>query len=45
LQTRQDAENKNGILVSANQAFIGSEGAPGNAKATITVVDGVVGLK
>ena len=40
-QTR--CRNENGIIVPASSAFIGSEGAPGNAKATITVVDGVVG--
>jgi hypothetical protein len=33
--------NKNGIIVSTN-AFIGSPGATGNAKATITVTNGTV---
>lgn len=40
-QTR--CRDENGLLVSANEAFIGSPGALGNAKATITVTDGVVG--
>ncbi len=33
--------NRNGIIVSSN-AFIGSVGAPGNARANITVTNGVV---
>jgi len=33
--------NQNGIIVSSN-AFVGSPGAPGNARATITVVNGSV---
>jgi len=34
--------DENGLIVSPDIAFIGSEGAEGNAKATITVVDGKV---
>lgn len=33
--------NKNGIIVSSN-VFIGSTGAPGNARANITVTNGVI---
>jgi len=39
-QTR--CRDENGILTTANKAFVGSPGAPGNARATITVVNGVV---
>lgn len=40
-QTR--CRDENGLLVPSSEAFIGCPGAPGNARATITVVDGVVG--
>lgn len=39
-QTR--CRDENGLLVLPEQAFIGAEGSPGNARATITVVNGKV---